>query len=162
MKINDLLEATSTPEDEAKKLLAEFQVLLDNTGVVPYSLHVLPKYANKSKGRIPQTEIYSVVVPNVKNGKYDADEAEIALRLAHRLISKWLDKKKADGHFVTVIEDSDVGDGHKFSTHPYTVRTGSKRIKVPSFYVAVSVAHKKDTSAATKNEDQYHPEWIPV
>jgi hypothetical protein len=152
MKVNELLEAVVTPEDEAKKLLAEFRALLKKAGVTAEKLEVLPACAIESNCKNFNTGIYSVVVPNVKNDKYDADEAEIALRLAHRLISKWLAQKEAGGQPVIARTDSDVGDGRKFSTRPYNVWAGSKYVEVPSIFVTVYIANKTGTSAV-KNED---------
>jgi hypothetical protein len=147
MKINELLEATSTPEDEAKKLLAEFRALLDNAGVKTYGLNFSTEHANKSEGTIGHTTIFSFIIPEVENGEYDADEANLSLRLAHRLISKWLNQKEANGQPVIVSGGSDVGGGRKFSPRPHFIWAGSKYVEGSSIYVAVSIAHK-NTGAA--------------
>jgi hypothetical protein len=152
MKINELLEAAVTPEDEANKLIAEFRALLKKVGVTADQLKFLHAIDIKSKGKNASTAIYSFVIPKIKNGEYDADEAEIALRLAHRMISRWLAQKEAGGQPVIVSKNSDVGGGRKFSTDLYRVWSRSKYIDVPSFYVGVYIANKTGTSAATKNE----------
>jgi hypothetical protein len=147
MKVNELLEAVATPEDKANKIREEFRTLLKDAGVVANLLDVSYKHANKSKGTIARTSIFSIVIPKIENDEYDADEAEIALRLAHRLISKWLDKKEADGQSVDVDRYSDVGGGHKFSTEPYRIwKAGPKCIIIPSIFVTVSIADKEDTA----------------
>jgi hypothetical protein len=149
MKINELLEAVDTPEGEANKLHAEFQEILDDAGVAAYRLNYVTKRDNKSKGTSVRTVIHGFIIPKIENDEYDADEAEITLRLAHRLISKWLDQKEADGQSVRVNHySSDVGEGRKFSTRLHTIWTGSNHIEVPSFYVTVSIVSKEDTSMA--------------
>jgi hypothetical protein len=147
MKINELLEATVTPEDEANEISKEFYALLDDAGVIPDQLEVIPVQDIKSGGKITRTGIYGYVVPKIKNGRYDADEADIALRLAYRLISKWLTQKEADGHLVNVGQHSDVGHGRKFLTRPYYFWSDPKHFVVPSFHLDVSIASKSNTSA---------------
>jgi hypothetical protein len=146
MKINELLEAAATPEDEANKIRAEFRELLKDAGVTTFrEINVSTEYINTSNGTIAGTSIYNIIIPeiNVVNGEYDADEADIALRLAYRLISKWLDQKEADGQHIITEGYSDVGGGRKFSTKSYPIGTGSKVIDVPGFRVAVIIANKK-------------------
>jgi hypothetical protein len=146
MKIDDLLEGVVTPEDEANTLSNELQAILDDVGVAAYGgIRVSAELANESMGMPAGTFIYTPVIPEIKNGEYDADEADVALRLAHRLINKWLAQKEADGQFVVVSEGSDVGGGNKFSTYPYSVWTGAKHIDVPGFHMAVTIANKEDT-----------------
>jgi hypothetical protein len=154
MKINELLEAVSIPKDEADEIRTEFRSILKDTGVTVDDLKVSPERAIKSRGKIARTAICGYVIPKIKNGEYDADEAEIALRLAHRLISKWLAQKEAGGQPVDVDQSSDVGEGHKFSTRPYRIWAGSKYIEVPGFRVSVSIANKADTRTATEKEDR--------
>jgi hypothetical protein len=150
MKINELLEseAVVTTKDETNKLFEEFLELLKDVEVTIYGLRVLPKCDNKSDGRITQTEIYSVITPKIENDEYDADEVNITLRLAHRLISKWLDQKEANGQRVEVGRLSKVGESRKFSTQLHCILTGSKDIYVPGFVVDVSIANKEETSTS--------------
>jgi hypothetical protein len=150
MKINELQEAAATPKNEANKLRNEFQAILDDAGVAIPGLRILSERINESTGKFVRIGIYGSAVPKIKNGEYDPDEADIALRLAHRLISKWLAQKEADGHHVTVGKDSDVGGGNKFSAFPYSVWTGSKDIDAPGFRVSVSISSKTNTRAAKK------------
>lgn len=147
MSTYKLQEAVVTPKSVTNKLREEFQSLLDDAGVMDYGLRVSPRRTNKLKGIDASTTIYGFVIPNINNGEYDADEVDIALRLAHRLISKWLVQKEADGQLVDVDQHSDVGGGRKFSMEPYRIWVDSKYIKVPGFHVSVAIAKKKDTSA---------------
>jgi hypothetical protein len=146
MKINDMLEATPTPEDETNKIYEELLALLKDAGATIGVLDVSSKCAIKSKSAFIHTDIFGFVTPEMENGKYDADEAEIALRLAHRLISKWLAQKEASGQHINVNRYSNVGGGYKFSTQPYPIWTGSKYVVVPSIRVEVSIVSKEDTS----------------
>jgi hypothetical protein len=158
MKINELLEAAITPKDEVNKIRAEFQSLLDKAGVMADLLDVSYNHPNKPKS----IAIFSIVIPKIeKNGKYDADEAEITLRLAHRLISKWLAQKEADGQLVYVGRLSKVGDGRKFSTGPYNVWKNNIRLEVPGFIVEAYIANKED-AGVTKNEAWINPGGLPV
>jgi hypothetical protein len=150
MKVNELLEEVLTPKEKADKIYSELQAIFNDADVIPTRLSVLPISAISPNGTTPSTSIFSIVIPKIKNGEYDADEANFSLRLAHRLISRWLAQKEADGQSITVGYASNVGGGRTFSTRSERIWTGSKRIKVPSFYVAVSIDSKEDTSAATK------------
>jgi hypothetical protein len=144
MKINELLEAVVIPGGEADKIRREFRALLDDAGVTVDFLQVKHNHTNESDS----IYIFTIVIPKIKNGEYDADEAEITLRLAHRLISKWLDQKEANGQRVDVGQLSKVGNGRKFSTQINRIQTGSEVIDVPGFTVVVSIADKADTGAA--------------
>jgi hypothetical protein len=149
MKINELLEAevVVTTGGEANKLRKEFQALLKDVDVTVHGLRVSAMRANKLKGIVANTVIECTVTSEMKNDEYNTDEAGVALRLAHRLISRWLAQKKADGRSVIPILFSDVGVDHKFSTCLYRIREGSKVIDVPGFRVSVSIDNKEDTGA---------------
>jgi hypothetical protein len=150
MKISETLVAVATPKNEPAKLITELLALLKDAGVTAYALNHVDKCDIKLKNTIICTSIYGSAAPKIKNSEYDADEAEITLRLAHRLISRWLDKKEADGQPVDVSNNSDVGGGRKFSTRPYRIWTGSKYIEVPSFRLEFSITDKEYACAAAR------------
>jgi hypothetical protein len=150
MKNNELLEAASTPKNKTSNMIrAEFQTILDNAGVMADLLDILSRRIIKSEGQVIQTNIYSVVVPNVKNYEYDADEADISLRLAYRMINRWLAQKEANGQSVISRLYSDVGVDHKFLTRPYRIRAGYTVINVSGFRVSVSIVKKAETITAS-------------
>jgi hypothetical protein len=145
MKINELLEGVVTSKDDSNMLRAEFQELLDYAGVTAFGTYFSYRLAKKPNS----IAIGSIVIPKIENGEYDADEANLSLRLAHRLISKWLAQKEANGQSVTVDRDSDVGGGRKFSTHPQRIWVGSEHIEGSCVIVSVTIANKADTAPAS-------------
>lgn len=158
MQVSELLEAVSIPKDEANELRAELRALLKEAGVSVEELRVDAERAIKSKGKIARTSFGGYVIPKLVKGEYDEDEAQIGLRLAHRLITKWLAAKEAAGQVVSISQHSGVGGVHLFKPEPKRLWRDGGNFNVPSFYMSFSIGRRADERAEHEKDDRLNIE----